>query len=536
MAALLPAPRFAPAPGAFPRPVAVPAPTTPARRHVLPSRDALVEHGGRLAIVIAAACIAIFLDASTSYESTTALPYIQGAVGATPDEGSWIVTLFNAAYDTSILLSPFFLTRLGRRNYFVGSLVAFAVFSIACAFTTDYHAFLIVRLLQGFALGGFFACGVLSLFMSIPGPLRLIGIMLFSMSSQMGSAVGPAVAGYLVYNDSWQLVFLISAVPALLLAIGIGMVLRDPAPPERVPFDIVGAGLIAATFLTLQYIVSEGERRNWSDDPWVMLALVLAPLCGMAMMVWKLRFSPHPFLDFRVLRHRNLVIGAAFGFGFGLILQAATQIGGFVEKTLAFTPTLGGDLDSVRALAIVVFVPVVTFAMAEKFLGVRTALFCGLAIAFVGFRLEVLATTSTADFTSFIVPFAAIGIGIAVLYRALATVIFGSLPPQDLIMGLIVYKMSGVLGGAIAAPVFTTLLDHAYAARQNDLAATASLAAPAVNSFVSSASGSAHALAGMIAAQASALAYSDLWSNASLVVIALVPMIFLLDLRTTTAN
>ena len=520
------------------RPVATPLPdvapvdvATPTRRHVLPSRDALVEHGARLGVILAAACVAIFLDASTSYESSTALPYIQGALGATPDEGSWIVTLFSAAYDSSILLSPYFLTRFGRRNYFVASLVAFAIFSIGCGIATDYDAFLVLRLAQGFALGGFFACGVLSLFKSIPEPLRLIGIMLFSMSSQMGSALGPAFAGYLVYNDLWQWVFVLSALPAIVLAVGIGLVLRDPAPPRRVPFDTIGATLIAIAFLALQFVVNEGERRNWTEDPWVTLALVLAPLCGAATLVWKLEFSPHPFLDFRVLRHRNLVVGAIFGFGFGLVLQAATQIGGFVEKTLAFTPALGGDLDSLRAAAIVVFVPIVTFAMAEKYLGVRTALIAGLAIAFAGFRFEVVATTATADFTTFVVPFAAIGIGIAVLYRALATVIFGSLPEEDLIMGLIVYKMSGVLGGAIAAPVFLTILDHTFAARQNDLAATANLGAATVQTFVQSGTGSAGVLAKMIAAQATAVSYSDLWSIASIVVAAMLPAIFLLDLK-----
>jgi DHA2 family multidrug resistance protein len=315
------------------------------------------------------------------------------------------------------------------------------------------------------------------------------------------------------------------------LAIGIGLVLRDPAPPQRVPFDYVGAGLIVVTFLSLQYLVNEGERRNWTEDPWVTLALFLTPICGVATLVWKLRFSPHPFLDFRVLRHRNLVIGAVFGFGFGLMLQAATQIGGFVEKALDFTPTLGGGLDSLRAIAIVIFVPIVTFAMAKSLLGVRVALISGLLLTFVGFRFEVVATTATADFGSFILPFAGIGIGIAILYRALATVIFGSLPEEDLIMGLIVYKMSGVLGGAIAAPVFVTLLDHFYAARQSDLAGAATLSAPAVHTFVTSASGSASAIASMIATQATALSYSDLWSAASIIVIALVPAIFLLDLR-----
>lgn len=520
----------------LPRPLAIPVPglrlpTAPAARlRISPSRDALLEGGRRLAIVVAVACVAIFLDASTSYESQAALPYIQGAVAATPDQGSWIVTLFNGAYDSSILLSPWFLARFGRRNYFTASLVAFGFFSLACAFTSDYHVFLVLRLLQGFALGAFFACGVLSLFMSIPGHLQLFGVMLFSMSSQLGSALGPAFAGYLVYNDAWQWVFVSSAIPAFILAFLIGRVLRDPQAPARVPFDVVGAVLIGVTFLALQYLVSEGERRNWTEDPWVTLALIVAPVAGVAMLVWKLRYSPHPFLDFRVLRHRNLVVGAIFGFGFGLLLQAATQIGGFVEGALDFTPVLGGELDALRAIAIIVFVTIVTVLIAKSLLPVRLALVFGLLATFIGFRLDVLATTTDADFGSFIMAFAAIGIGIATLYRALASVIFGALPREDLIMGLLVYKMSGVLGGAIAAPLFVTLLDHLSAAHASDLAATVTRAQPAVRAFVEGAHGSVGALAKVVSTQALTLAYSDLWSYASLVTVALVPVILLIRL------
>jgi DHA2 family multidrug resistance protein len=502
----------------------------PERRHVVPSRGVRTEHGARLAIIVASACLAIFLDASTSYESSTALPYIAGAVAATPDQASWITTLFSAAYDASILCSPWFLARFGRRAYFLGSLIGFAVFSLGCALFPDYAPFLVLRTLQGFALGSFFSCGVLALFMSIPDNLRLIGVMVFSMASQMGSALGPAVAGYLVYNDAWQWVFVISAVPALVLAAGIAYVLRDPVPPERVPFDWIGSLLIVATFLPLQYIVNEAERRNWGEDPWVVVAAIATPLCGAALLVWKLRFSPHPFLDFRVLRHRNLVVGAIFGAGFGILLQVATLIGGFVEAALDFTPTLGGGLDALRAVAILVFVPIVTFALAEGWLGMRTALFAGLLVTFVGFRLEVVATTATADFTSFVAAFAAIGIGIAVLYRALATVIFGSLPPEELIMGLLIYKMSGVLGSALAAPIFVTLLDHLTAHHLSDIAGSMTLEMPAVRSFVEG-HGSAAALNGLATMQASTLAYSDLWSIASLIVVALVPVIGLLDTR-----
>src|ERR1700677_2916908 len=247
----LPVPRWAIAPPA----------TAAERVHVTPSRGVITEYGVKLAVILVSACVAIFLDASVSYESSTALPYIAGAVAATPDQASWIVTLFSAAYDTSILLSTWFLARFGRRRYFVGSLASFAVFSFACALSSEYHVFLVFRLLQGFALGSFFSCGVLSLFMTIPNHLRLMGIMLFSMASQMGGALGPAVAGYLVYNDAWQWVFVLSALPALALAAGIHYTLRDPVDPHFVPFDWLGAALIAVTFLAVQYLVNEGARR-----------------------------------------------------------------------------------------------------------------------------------------------------------------------------------------------------------------------------------------------------------------------------------
>jgi len=77
------------------------------------------------------------------------LPYLAGITGASPDEASWILTAFNAAYYAMILFSPWMMARVGRKRLMLGALVGFVAVSALLAVTTDYHAFVLLRFAQG---------------------------------------------------------------------------------------------------------------------------------------------------------------------------------------------------------------------------------------------------------------------------------------------------------------------------------------------------------------------------------------------------
>ncbi|MBD5634369.1 MAG: MFS transporter, partial [Candidatus Eremiobacteraeota bacterium] len=64
--------------------------------------------------------------------TNVALPNIQGNLGASQDEGTWIVTSYTIAAIIVIPLTPWLQNRFGRRNYFLASIVGFTIASVLC--------------------------------------------------------------------------------------------------------------------------------------------------------------------------------------------------------------------------------------------------------------------------------------------------------------------------------------------------------------------------------------------------------------------
>lgn len=118
--------------------------------------------------------------------------------------------------------------RFGRRPTLMANIVCFSVFEIASAFAPSFHSFLLMRALFGVAMGGEWGVGAALALESLPAGNRGF----FSGLLQEGYAAGNllAAAGYgllaMSYHGHafapWRLLFVLGAVPSLLLVGYIG--------------------------------------------------------------------------------------------------------------------------------------------------------------------------------------------------------------------------------------------------------------------------------------------------------------------------
>src|ERR1700759_1675985 len=81
-----------------------------------------------------------------------ALSHMSGNLGATLEDTSWVITSYAIANVIIIPLTSFLAARLGRRNYYIGSIIAFTFFSFMCAQSTNIWELVAFRFLQG--MGG----------------------------------------------------------------------------------------------------------------------------------------------------------------------------------------------------------------------------------------------------------------------------------------------------------------------------------------------------------------------------------------------
>ncbi len=123
------------------------------------------------------------------------------------------------------------LARFGRKSTLVIALIGFLIFSGFYFFDLGTGFLLFIRAMHGFMMG--MASTVLGTIIAqiLPASRRGEGIGYYSMSSTLGTAIGPFLGIWLMFNVGYEAIFAISSIIALSCLLT-SLVLQVPALPE----------------------------------------------------------------------------------------------------------------------------------------------------------------------------------------------------------------------------------------------------------------------------------------------------------------
>ena len=140
--------------------------------------------------------------------------------------------------------SNLFLARFGARRWIARIMITWGVLSGAMAFIQGEWSFYIVRCLLGAAEAGFFPGIIFYLTLWFPGAYRARILGYFMAAIPLSSVLGLPVSGALLGMEGvagmhgWQWLFIIEAVPALILSVVVLNYLTDkPADATWLPTD-----------------------------------------------------------------------------------------------------------------------------------------------------------------------------------------------------------------------------------------------------------------------------------------------------------
>lgn len=121
--------------------------------------------------------------------------------------------------------------RIGRRRIIIPATIAFSLMSAFSGLATGFVTLLAARLLMGVAEGAYCPSSYAAALDASPPSRRGLNLGIISAAFALfGLAIGPILATQLVLIlPSWREVFMLVAVPGLMLAWAFSRVLRDPA-------------------------------------------------------------------------------------------------------------------------------------------------------------------------------------------------------------------------------------------------------------------------------------------------------------------
>lgn len=498
-----------------------PRPLTPA-----PAAPSLVEYGTRRHLVVAGVMLAALLQTVDLTIVNVALPTIQGNLGATVDEGTWVLTAYVIANVVVIPMTPWLQLRFGRKNYFLASIAGFTIASVLCGMATSLDALILFRVLQGAFGGGLLATAQIVLRDTFPPAQLGLSQSIFALGTIVGPSVGPTLGGVLVDNLSWPWVFDVNLVPGALAFALLWFYMRDNARPQKARVDVAGIGLLVVAVGCMQYVLDQGQRDDWFSDPSIQLCTLLAVAATVSFVWWELRV-PQPIVDLRVLSQPAVAAALAIAGAFaGIVFPALLLLPQFTVETLGFTSTLAGLLIGIRALPVLLLtMPVARLTGLARF-DLRWAIGGGLALAGLGTLWLSSQLTTQSALMTFALPLLVVGTGAAFVYSPLLVATMRAVPIEAGAKAASFIVLAFQLGGSISSAAVVAFLDQRLQFHQTMLAAEATLSRLPVAAYLQH--GSRAALAATIGAQSAALAYADALFAAGTFALVVSPAVLLL--------
>jgi len=250
---------------------------------------------------------------------STVLPQIQGAMSATPDEVSWIVTFNILAIAIATPMTGWLVARFGRRNTMCGCVAGFVVSTLMCGLSPSLESLIFWRVVQG-AIGAPTVPLAQSILLDIfPKEQHRFVMGINGMGTILGPIAGPALAGQLAEDFGWRWAFYMLVPVSLVSFFGLFLLLPKDRKTDRIRLDWIGFLSLSIAIGCLQYVLARGPRLDWLQSNELVITSCIGGLAFYIFLMHSLTTTAKPFLDLKLLLNRNLVLGFFVVSAFGML-------------------------------------------------------------------------------------------------------------------------------------------------------------------------------------------------------------------------
>src|ERR1035438_6323700 len=184
------------------------------------------------------------LDTSVA---NVALPHIAGNLGASTDEGTWVLTSYLVSNAIVLPMGAWASSVIGRKRFFLLCIAIFTIASFLCGLAVSLPMLLISRVIQGAGGGGLQPMAQAIMADSFDEKRRGQAFALYCLVAVLAPSIGPTLGGWITDNFSWRWIFYINIPVGILAAILVTRFVEDPPwiKPDRSRFfkmDYVGLG------------------------------------------------------------------------------------------------------------------------------------------------------------------------------------------------------------------------------------------------------------------------------------------------------
>lgn len=214
---------------------------------------------------------------------------------------SWVVSGFNVAQITFMLLGGRLADRLGRRTIFLRGLLVFGLGAALSGIAPTIELVILARIGQAIGVALMLPSSLAAVLPDYPQERHATVVSLWSSMGVLGAAAAPTIAAGLLQVSNWRAVFG-SVLPVVVVAAAVGsrVLRRDEPADDPAPLDLVGAVTGTTSVGGLTFAIVQGRVWGWTDAR--ILLIAAATIIGGIVFVRSSKRHPEPLLDLNLLR------------------------------------------------------------------------------------------------------------------------------------------------------------------------------------------------------------------------------------------
>lgn len=387
--------------------------------------------------------------------ANVALPHMQGGMGATQEQISWVLTSYIVAAAICTPLTGFLGDRFGRKQVFIWSVIGFTVASMLCGAAQSLPQIILFRLLQGVFGASLVPLSQSVLLDSYPPEKHGSAMAMWGMGVMVGPILGPSLGGWLTEYYNWRWVFYINLPFGMLAWLGLSMYLQENKLKLGKHFDLMGFAFLSIAIGSLQLFLDRGESLDWLNSNEIIIEGLIALIC-LYLFIVQLISARSPFIDPAMFKDRNFSVGLVFIFIIGIILLATMALMPPYMQSLLNYPVIDvGLLLAPRGIGTMTAMMIVGKLSGK--VDARYQIFLGLMLTSYSLWLMTLFNTdiSAQDIVSSgIIQ----GLGLGFIFVPLSTLSFATLPAQYRNDGTSLFSLLRNIGSSIGISIVMTKL------------------------------------------------------------------------------
>ena len=404
-----------------------------------------------------------------------AIPHMQGALGASIDEITWVSTGFIVANVIMMPIVAWLGRRLGRKNVYQACMLLFLLGSFFCGTARSLWTLVFWRVLQGLGAGGLQPTEQAILRETFPIHEQATAMSAFGLVVMLGPAVGPTLGGWIVDNFSWPWIFYVNVPIGIIGLLMVQRFVHDPdflvagkEAARREGIDYFGLMLLSLGLFCVQLLLERGDREGWWDSHLIQ-ALAFGGGLSLALFVVRELSIDHPIVDLSILKYRSYSAGTFIGAVLGVSLFGSLfMLPLFFQDMLGLSAMQSGLDLMPRTLAMMVSMPISAWLFNR--LGARLLITVGLLVGGIA-AFSMSHFTLASSTYDVVVPQVIQGVGFSLIFVALSTAALARIPRERMSAATGLYNLMRNLGGSVGTVTIAVLFERAVVRAYDVLAA-----------------------------------------------------------------